>query len=369
MIPIRPLLMGTTRWTLGLALAVAAAVPGAGSISARQSSPAAGDAAFTQALQKGEVALKARQFEPALDAFKQANALKNKSSAVALFGVARAYHGLKAYKSEADACGEALKYAGEDTRLAAQLHHQRGQAFVLLAERPTDKALKDAEAEFTAVLKLTDTMPMAAYNLGVVLMKQNRDQEGAAALKAYIDTGARTPEVDLAKMMIVEPRRAREAFAPEFGAASIDGEYVTLKELQGKVVLLDFWGTWCPPCVAATPALVEISREFAKAPFTIVGISSDKPADAGVLKDFVAQHKMTWPEIHDTARKIIPLYDVTTYPTYVVIDAEGIIRDRVQGLSDGTKGELQTSIRKWLKAIPKAPAPLGVLNPRVPRER
>jgi hypothetical protein len=63
---------------------------------------------------------------------------------------------------------------------------------------------------------------------------------------------------------------------------------------------------------------------------------------------------MTWPEIHDTAHKVIPLFDVTAYPTYVVIDAEGIIRDRLEGWNpSGTKGELQTSIRKWLKAIPK----------------
>lgn len=350
-----------TRMNLTAVAAVALALglaPGGGArVAARQSPAPAVDPQITAALQRGEAALRVKQYEAALDAFTTANTLQSKTSAAALFGMSRAFHGLNAWKSAADACTDALKYVGADKALESQLHNQRGLAYVQLAQKPTDKALRDAEAEFRAVLVLSDAIPLAWYNLGVTLLKQNRDPEGKAALQAFVDSGVKTPDAESAKRMIENPRRAREPFAPDFAIASVDGEYISLKALQGKVVLLDFWGTWCGPCVAATPMLVEISKARARDPrFTMIGISSDSAADAGKLRDFVLANKMTWPEIHDTGRRVISLYQVHDYPTYIVVDADGVERVRLQGYSSSqTRGELDDAITKALKAIPKDP--------------
>jgi thiol-disulfide isomerase/thioredoxin len=331
-------------------LAVPGAVLLAASLVAQQ---APDDPKFTQALQRGEAAMRVRQFEAALDAFKQANAIGKKTSAVALLGMSRAYHELAAFKTEADTCAEALKYVGDNLALATTVHLQRGNAFVALAQKPTDKALRDAEAEFRGVLISADPAPIAWYNLGVVLLKQNRDPEGTLALQTYIDGSGRPAEVALAKKMIENPRRARELFAPDFSISTMDGEYISLADYQGRVVLLDFWGTWCAPCLAATPSLVDIAKDLAKKPFAMIGISSDKPADAEKLRDYVSQKKMAWAHVHDLSRRIIAPYDVRSYPTYVVIDAEGIVRDRFQGWSGSMAGNLRSSIGKWLSAIPK----------------
>jgi thiol-disulfide isomerase/thioredoxin len=350
---------GRTSGTVGSAVAVTAVAVVVSlswnlGLSARQGGPVT-DPKAAEALQKGEAALKVRAWEDALQAFKQANALQNKQSALALFGVARAYHGLGAFKSEADACLDALKYCANDTRMSTQLHNQRGLALVQLAQKPTDKALKEAETEFRAALDLTPNLTIGWFNLGTTLLRQLRDEEGLAALTKFVESGAKLPEIDLAKKMIENPRRAREPYAPEFSGTTLEGEFVELKEQQGKVVLLDFWGTWCPPCVAATPALKEISREFANEKnFAMIGISSDSAGDAGKLRDFVETQKMTWMEIHDISRKILAMYEIRSYPTYIVVDADGIIRERLTGWSPtSTKGEIQRAIRSALKNIPK----------------
>lgn len=322
----------------------------------QQGTASAGDTPeFMAALQRGETALQRKQYEAALDAFTAANRLQDKTSSVALYGMGRAFHGLSAWKSEADACAEALKFVGSDQKLEALIHNQRGLAFVQLGQKPGDKAFKDAEAEFRAVLVQTETLPMAWFNLGIVLLRQNRDPEGIAALQTFVDSGLKAPEVENAKGMIENPRRAREPFAPEFGAASLEGEYITLKGLQGKVVLLDFWGTWCPPCVAATPMLVGLAKAHQKdSRFLMLSVSTDSAADVSKLRAFIEQHKMFWPEIHDPSRKIPLLYSVTNYPTYIVIDHEGIIRERLQGYGASTTfGRLDSAIKDALKSMGK----------------
>src|SRR5687767_635691 len=105
--------------------------------------------------------LKMRQWENALKAYKEANSLKDKKSAQAHFGMARAYDGLRAYKSAADSCSEALKYTGDDKNLDATIRNQRGKSLFSLVEKPDDKRLTQAQDDFRAVLAMTDTIPIA----------------------------------------------------------------------------------------------------------------------------------------------------------------------------------------------------------------
>jgi thiol-disulfide isomerase/thioredoxin len=327
-----------------------------GPMSARQvSAPPPLKPEVSVALQQGEMALAQRKYDDALGAFTQANKLQDKTSAPALYGMSRAYFGLEAWKSAADACAEGLKYAGADHRLEWMLHNQRGLSLLRLADKPTDKQFRDAETEFRAILTSTETMPTAWFNLGVTLLKQNRDPEGIQALQAFVDSGLRTADVENAKKMIDEPRRARENFAADFGAVSLEGEYINLKDMHDKVVLLDFWGTWCGPCVEATPMVVGLNKQFGKDPrFVMVSISSDPASDAAKVKDFIAANKMAWTEIQDTSNKVIGPYQVTKYPTYIVIDGEGIVRLRVSGYSPTeTHDQIDRAITSALKALPK----------------
>jgi thiol-disulfide isomerase/thioredoxin len=308
------------------------------------------DPRVTDALDKGEAALKARKWEEALDAFKQAHNLANKTSAEALFGMARAYHGLAAYKNEAESCQEALKVLGPHVALEATLRNQRGMALFSLAEKNTDKVLKDAEAEFRSALALPGASAMTRYNLGVTLLRQERDPEGLEHLKAFVESGVKAAELETAKRMIENPRRARENYAPDYSLTTRGGEFLSSKEMVGKTVLLDFWGTWCGPCRAATPDLVKLFKKVAGDDFVMVGVSSDAPSDKQTWTDYIDKNKMEWPQNLDSARTVHRVFQVTKFPTYIVINAEGIIKLRLEGYGSTTVQQLEAEIKKSLKA-------------------
>jgi thiol-disulfide isomerase/thioredoxin len=94
-----------------------------------------------------------------------------------------------------------------------------------------------------------------------------RDEEGIAELKKEIAIRANGTTADESRSLIANPRRAREKYAPDFSLVSTAGEKFTVESLRGKVVLLDFWGTWCAPCVRAVPSLRKLHKEHAKDAF------------------------------------------------------------------------------------------------------
>ncbi len=326
-----------------------------------------GDDAYAQAMAKGQAALKTKAWDPAIVAFKQANSLHNKTSADALLGLCRGYYGAGAFKSATDACGDALKYAGDNKTLEAQIHNQRGLVFLTAADQAKasnhtgdfNKALTDAEAEFRATQALTDTIPLASYNLALSLYRQNRDADGTHEMQAFIARAPRVPELAEAKRMVENPRRARENYAPDFSITTETGEYISLDDLKGNTVLIDFWGVWCPHCVEATPHLVEMYRKYSADPqFVMLGIDNgDKEA---TYRDYVAAHKMTWPEFFDKSDKIVRAFDVHSFPTYLVLNGEGIIVDRTSGFASG--GDWSASTVQWIEQtikLAKRSAPKG----------
>jgi peroxiredoxin len=190
------------------------------------------------------------------------------------------------------------------------------------------------------------------YNLGFVLLQLNRDQEGIAELQDYIKAQPKGPQVVTAKKLIENPRRARENYAPDFSFTSLEGEYISLDDLRGKVVLLDFWGTWCPPCVESIPELRSLHKKYSKEPsFLLLGISSD--GDEEVWREFTAKNKMIWPQYRDKDRKIQRAFGVRAFPTYVVIDHEGIVRHQSVGMSWNRAASLDDAIRKQVKIVAK----------------
>ena len=100
-------------------------------------------------------------------------------------------------------------------------------------------------------------------------------------------------------------------------------------ELRGKVVLLDFWATWCQPCVAALPVLARMQRRMADDPFALLSISIDRNRD--VLEQFLSEHEMAWLQVWDGKGEVHGAFGVNRYPTYILIDYEGRIVGSVTG--------------------------------------
>ena len=114
--------------------------------------------------------------------------------------------------------------------------------------------------------------------------------------------------------------------APDFTAKTVKGEEVKLSSLKGQVVLLDFWATWCAPCVAELPEMKKIYEKHNGKGLTIVGISADH--DEETLVNFVKENDVKWMQIYDADRKPASpgtIYGVMSFPTTILIDAKGNI--------------------------------------------
>jgi peroxiredoxin len=313
----------------------------------------ASDSRFDDELQKALDQLKQRKYEEALKGFKRANELHGKNSAQCFLGMAQAYQGLQAYKNIIESCEKAIEFGDSDTHLLAHAYNIKGLAFQAQADGKDQKRLHDAELAFRQGIAADAAQIPIHYNLGVTLMQENQDPDGIAELKKYLQLLPNAASATEARKLIENPRRARENYAPDVSITTSDGEFISLEDLHGKVVLLDFWGTWCPPCRASVPDLRALHKKYGKdSSFVMIGISSD--SDEEKWKDFTAKNQMVWPQHLDRERRVQHAFNVHAFPTYIVIDEEGIVRFRSVGTSLERNADLEGAIRKQLKNAPKA---------------
>jgi peroxiredoxin len=302
---------------------------------------------YEEHLQSAKNLLSRYRYDEALKGLKRANEMRDKKSAECYALMSDAYFGLEAYKNVIDSADKTIAFAGGDTKLLLKAYNNKGLALQAQADRKDQKKLEAAEVAFREALKLANTPPIVHYNLGVVLMQLNRDEEGVAEMKQYMKLHPKGGYFETARKLAENPRRARENYAPEFSFTSSSGEYITLDDLKGKVVMLDFWGTWCPPCVASVPELRNLYKRYSKdSSFVLIGISSDH--DDAIWRDFTDKNKMVWPQYRDRDRRILEAFSIRAFPTYIIIDHEGIVRFQSTGYGGAN---LDGAVKKYLKAM------------------
>lgn len=116
--------------------------------------------------------------------------------------------------------------------------------------------------------------------------------------------------------------------APPLKLSTLDGQPVSLEAYRGRVVVLNFWATWCGPCRVETPELQAFQTQ-AGDQVTIIGVNVREPPS--VIEPFVNSYALTYPIVLDEAGAATGAYRVTGLPTSVFVDRSGIVRDRVVG--------------------------------------
>jgi peroxiredoxin/outer membrane lipoprotein-sorting protein len=136
---------------------------------------------------------------------------------------------------------------------------------------------------------------------------------------------------DPGKTRAIERRELQKAapvtsigkLAPEFALRNLQGEEVRLSDLRGKIVVLDFWATWCPPCRLSMPTLELLSRQFKDKGLVVLGIDDEDPKEQSA---FLASFGYTFSSLVDPSTKVRTLYDVEGIPATILIDRQGKIK-------------------------------------------
>jgi peroxiredoxin len=119
--------------------------------------------------------------------------------------------------------------------------------------------------------------------------------------------------------------------APAWTLKDPYGKPVSLSDFKGKVVVLDFWATWCPPCKVEIPGYIKLQKKYADDGLVIVGISIDSDGNE-VVKKFMAEYGINYPVVMADDSDVIAAYgDLSMFPTTFIIDREGKIRDKKLG--------------------------------------
>ncbi len=152
--------------------------------------------------------------------------------------------------------------------------------FHLNNDQPTPRELAEADTAFQAAILHDPKLRTALYLDGRALAALHRDADAREAFTRYIAIApANDPYRPRAENYLSNLTLARVSMAPPFSLTAADGKPVTLAGLHGRVVLLDFWATWCVPCKQLLPKLQQISAQFANEPFTLLSISWDEDTD------------------------------------------------------------------------------------------
>jgi len=135
--------------------------------------------------------------------------------------------------------------------------------------------------------------------------------------------------------------------APDFTAPSLDGKgNVSLAQYRGKVVYLDFWASWCAPCLKAIPEIEAMRKEIGGKGFAVVAVNLDTSTKKALR--FLEKHPVGYPSASDPKGRLPKQYGVDTMPTSYVIDGEGVIRVVHKGFQRGDGAQLRTEIKKLI---------------------
>src|SRR4051812_39644913 len=124
--------------------------------------------------------------------------------------------------------------------------------------------------------------------------------------------------------------------APDFRVTDEDRS-IALSDLRGKVVVLNFWASWCPPCIEETPSMIAM-QDVMKGRITILAVSTDESRDAYLR--FLRDQKTNFLTVRDGAKKSNTLYGTFGYPETYIIDRAGIVRRKFIGPVDWTKPDI-----------------------------
>jgi len=121
--------------------------------------------------------------------------------------------------------------------------------------------------------------------------------------------------------------------APDFTLAGLDGKQVKLSDLRGRIVVVHFWATWCPPCVEELPSVDALSRALPSRDFQILAVSVDQ-GGAQAVSSFLQRNRLALPALLDSDHAVASQYGTFKFPETYVVGRDGVVKYKVIGPAD-----------------------------------
>ena len=213
------------------------------------------------------------------------------------------------------------------------------------------------------IIRKTDLSGHSLETAVAELVTENLTKPNDTSTKTLED-GSRSQSIPATKLIkpdttpqkeeVQKPHRADPSEwigkpAPDFQVTNLKGETLSLEEYRGQVVLLDFWATWCGPCITEMPKIKKTYEKYKDQQFQIIGISLDRSKEP--LETYIEAEKLAWIHYWDESREIRTLYGVWGIPSAFLIDGEGIIRKASLGGFD-----VETAVAELVKENLSKPA-------------
>jgi len=247
---------------------------------------------------------------------------------------------------ESVATTERDKLRAELNRGSALMHFNGGQ--------PKIAEVTQAEAAFHDVLAKAPNSHDAVFEEGRALAILGRNDEAKAMFEHFVDiTPASNKLHSRAERFSDDPHLATMAMAPPFRLVTAQGEELNLDDMNGRVVLLDFWATWCGPCKETLPDVARLAKRYKDDPMVVI-ISVSQDADANAWKEFVAKNNMTWPQYRDRNSALSTAYGVEAIPHFFTIDTNGVLKTEKVGSGTDVAGLVDDLVKKAHKAAAQA---------------
>ncbi len=143
------------------------------------------------------------------------------------------------------------------------------------------------------------------------------------------------------------PVVAPTVLAPDFTLRAMDGPNMRLQEQRGRVVMINFWATWCGPCRQEMPHLNRLYEKYAPSGFVLMSVNVDD--DTRNAAEVAAKLGVKFPVLWDTDKRVSRLYDLATMPSTVLIDRDGKVRYVHRGYLNGYEETYEKQVREMLK--------------------
>src|ERR1700733_1660088 len=309
---------------------------------------------FQSAIAEGKQLEKHRQLPFALDAYKKANKIADGKDTDTLNDIFSLQIKTGSYK-DAAATASSLETAATTPELKSRAEVNRGYALFLQAgDKHKPDLMNAADTSLKAALADDPKNATAFYLDGKVLAFLGKMNAASDQFKSCLSCmSPNDPSRLRAQHFAEDPALVLHKMAPAFEVTALDGSKFNLDAMGGRVVLIDFWATWCGPCNEEPPHVKKIAKEFAGQPLVIISVSWD--SDETKWKDFINKNEMTWVQYRDADHHLSNLFGINAIPHYFTIDSDGVLTAEMLGEGHDVEGKLRKLVAKAKAATP-APA-------------